>query len=225
MRGRVLGGAIFNVGRQAGTTRGTQMNKHTNRIRASWRRMLPVVAIGVGMTIVVSSPAEATIFERFEYADTFEAAFPICGVDVDYTDEFSGKGHIREGKGKQAGAFFVQDNFSGVETFTNPDNGNFFTISHNGIYKNIKATLVEGNVFEFVDHEAGQPFVLRDMDGNVLVRDRGLISTTYLFDTGGDDVPGGDFIELLDVRVSGPHPAFFVEPGEECPLVRDLLLS
>jgi hypothetical protein len=209
----------------AGTTRGTHMNKHTKLIRASWRRMLPVVAIGVGMTIVVSSPADATIFERFDYADTVQDEFPICGVDINYAEEFSGKGHVREGKGRQAGAFFVHDNFSSSQTFTNPDNGNFFTISRDGIFKEIKATPVQGDVFEFVDHEAGQPFVLRDMDGNVLVRDRGLISITYLFDTGGDDVPGGEFIELLDVRVSGPHPGFFVEDGDECPLVRDLLLS
>ena len=41
-----------------------------------------------------------------------------------------------------------------------------------------------------------------------MLRDRGAITTTYLFDTLGDDVPGGDFIEELDVRISGPHPGF-----------------
>lgn len=200
------------------------MNDHKNRIRAPWRRMLLLsAAIGVGATLVGAGAAEATIFERFEYADTFEADFPVCGIDVHYVDEFSGKGHIRQGTGKQASAFFLHDNFSGVETFTNPVNGKFFTISHDGVFKEIKATPVDGNVFEFVDHEAGQPFVVRDMDGNVVVRDRGLISVTYLFDTGGDEFPGGDFIELLDIRVSGPHPAFFLEDGEECPTVIDLL--
>jgi hypothetical protein len=44
-----------------------------------------------------------------------------------------------------------------------------------------------------------------------------------LFDTGGDEVPGGEFIELLDVRVSGPHPGFFLEDGDECPTVVELL--
>jgi len=173
--------------------------------------------------MALAGPAEATIFDRFEFADTFEAAFPVCGIDIDYVDEFSVNGHIRQGKGKQEGAFFLHEKLSSVETFTNPDNGKFFTISHDRILNQIKATPVEGNVFEFVDHEAGQPFVVRDMDGNVLLRDRGLISVTYLFDTGGDDVPGGEFVELLDIRVSGPHPGFFLEPGDECDTVIDLL--
>lgn len=180
-------------------------------------------AIGAGAIFVGADAVEATIFERFEYSETFEASFPLCGIPVDYVDEFSGKGHIRQGKGRQAGAFFLQDNYSGVETFTNPVNGKFFTVSHDGIFKEIKATPVGDGVFEFVDHEAGQPFVVRDMDGNVLLRDRGLISFTYLFDTGGDALPGGEFIELLDVRVSGPHPGFFLEDGDECPAVVELL--
>ncbi len=200
-----------------------QMNDHSHQIRGPWRRILLMVAIGAGATFVGAGSAEAAIFERFEYGDTVEADFPVCGIDIHYMDEFSGKGHIRQGKGKQAGAFFLQDNYSGVETFTNPANGKFFTISHNGIFKEIKATPVGDNVFEFVDHEAGQPFVVRDMDGNVLLRDRGLISVTYLFDTGGDDVPGGEFVELLDIRVAGPHPGILLEDGEECPTVVDLL--
>jgi len=36
--------------------------------------------------------------------------------------------------------------------------------------------------------------------------DRGAIRQTYLFDTEGDHTPGGVFLELLEERVSGPHP-------------------
>lgn len=199
------------------------MKNDVQRGRRTWGRLSLLVALGAGATVVGAGAAEATIFERFEYADTFEAEFPICGIDVHYVDEFSGKGHVRQGKGHQAGAFFLQDNYSAVETFTNPVNGKFFTVSHDGIFKEIKATPVGDDLFEFVDHEAGQPFVVRDMDGNVLLRDRGLISATYLFDTGGDEMPGGEFIELLDIRVSGPHPGFFLEDGDECPTVVALL--
>lgn len=199
------------------------MTNHAHRGRGARGRMLLCVAIGAGAIFVGASAAEATILERFEYAETVEADFPLCGIDVHYVDEFSGKGHIRQGKGRQAGAFFLQDNYSGVETFTNPVNGKFFTVSHDGIFKEIRATPVGDDVFEFVDHNAGQPFVVRDMDGNVLLRDRGLISFTYLFDTGGDELPGGEFIELLDIRVSGPHPGFFLEDGEECPAIVELL--
>jgi hypothetical protein len=173
--------------------------------------------------MALTGPAEATIFDRLDDSGTVEDSFPVCGIDIEYEDNFSVRGHIRKGKGKRAGAFFLHQRVSSVETFTNPENGHFFTVSHDLLFKEIKATPVEGNVFEFVDHESGQPFVVRDSDGNVLLRDRGLISFTYLFDTGGDDEPGGEFIAPLDLRVSGPHPGFFLEEGDECPTVIDLL--
>ena len=57
----------------------------------------------------------------------------------------------------------------------------------------------------------------------VLVRDRGAIRETYLFDTEGDDTPGGIFLELLEERVSGPHPGFFMSDDEFCAVVTPLL--
>jgi hypothetical protein len=193
---------------------------------AKWRRMALVAAIGLGAGLVAAGTASATMFQKVEpYAGVDN--FPIdgyCGLaEVQLNVEFSGKVHIREGKGKQASAFFFHDNYSALETITNRQNGKFFTISHDGVNKDIRATRVEGSIFEFVSQDVGQPFVVRDMDGNVVLRDRGAIAFTYLFDTLGDDVPGGDFIEDLDVRVSGPHPAFFSEPGDECATVVEMI--
>jgi hypothetical protein len=199
------------------------MNEGPGKRRGRWRQLLLLIAVGAGATFAGAGTADATIFERFEYAETEEADFPLCGIDVHYESEWEGRVHIREGKGDRAGAFFLQDNYSGLETITNPENGKFLTISHDGVFKEIKATPVGDDVFEFVDHEAGQPFVVRDMDGKVVLRDRGLISWTYLFDTGGDEFPGGEYLELLDVRVSGPHPGFFLDDGDECPTVIELL--
>jgi hypothetical protein len=183
--------------------------------------MALVVSIGLGAGLVAAGPANATMFQKVTpYAGVDN--FPIdgyCGLPaVQLNVEFSGRTLIREGKGKQDGAFFFHDNFSVVETITNRDNGKFFTISHDGVYKDVRATRVgDSSIFEFVSQDAGQPFVVRDMDGNIVLRDRGSIAFTYLFDTLGDDFPGGDFIEELDVRISGPHPGFFVE--DECPAV------
>ena len=161
---------------------------------------------------------------RFQYADEDHFAFPYCDLDEVQVDVvFSGKGHIRSGKGKTAGAFYLHDNNSAVETWTNPENGKFVTISRHAVFQDIKATRVEGSVFEFVSHEVGQPFVLRDMHGNVVLRDRGLIAYTYLFDTLGDDEPGGDWLGEPDVRVSGPHPGFFLGEAEECALAMELI--
>ena len=39
-------------------------------------------------------------------------------------------------------------------------------------------------------------------------RDRGSLYHHILFDTGGDEVPGGEFILDLGTDVHGPHPTF-----------------
>jgi hypothetical protein len=42
----------------------------------------------------------------------------------------------------------------------------------------------------------------------VIVRDRGVIRHTVLFDTLGDGMPGGEFLAETDTDVNGPHPGF-----------------
>ena len=175
------------------------------------KKLLASIAAAAAMSIAFVTPVDATMFQKVEpYAG--QENFPIdgfCGLEeVQLKVEFSGRFHIREGKGKQAGAFFAHDNYSVLETITNRQNNKSFTVSRDGVFQDIRATRVDGSIFEFVSHEVGQPFVVRDMDGNVVLRDRGAITFTYLFDTLGDDEPGGEFIEELDVRISGPHPGF-----------------
>ena len=75
----------------------------------------------------------------------------------------------------------------------------------------LRATRIEGTIFEFVTHEAGQRFAVRDMDGNVVIRDRGALTYTYLFDEQGDDAPVGTFVADIDFRISGPHPGHDVD--------------
>ena len=88
-----------------------------------------------------------------------------------------------------------KDVFHYREVWTNPDTGQWFVIRGHGLFREIRATQVEGTVYEFVAVEAGQPFVIEDAEGNVIVRDRGVIRHTILFDTLGDGQPGGEFIE------------------------------
>ena len=57
-----------------------------------------------------------------------------------------------------------------------------------------KATHVSGTIFEFTSVNAGQPFVVRDSDGNLILRDRGVIRQVIQVDTLGDVVPGGAFV-------------------------------
>ena len=76
-------------------------------------------------------------------------------------------------------------------------------------FQEVKATQVEGTIYEFTQKDAGQPFVVEDSSGRVVLRDRGSIRFHVVFDTKGDGEPGGEFVEFLGFEVHGPHPGFF----------------
>ena len=77
------------------------------------------------------------------------------------------------GKNGDESAFFVSDNYSYRQVHTNLDTGEWFVVRGNGLFTDVKATRVEGSIFEYVTVEAGQPFVVEDSAGNVVLRDRG----------------------------------------------------
>jgi hypothetical protein len=87
----------------------------------------------------------------------------------------------------------------------------------------VKATPLRENVFEFKVPEAGAVAVVRDMNGNVVLRDRGAVWRTFVFDTLGDSEPGGEVLEESIDRVSGPHPLLDMEEAALCDMVNDLI--
>ena len=99
------------------------------------------------------------------------------------------------------------DNYEYSDTWTNLANGRSLTIWGNAVFRDVKATHVEGSIFQFTTVESGRPFNLADASGRVLLRDRGAIRETYLFDTRGDDVPGGIFLESSRCGCPGRTPA------------------
>ena len=111
-------------------------------------------------------------------------------------------GHFRTrvGKGKTDTAFFINNNYSYHRT-THPTNAPTpgarpLTATGNGVFNEIKATRVEGNIFEFEAVEAGEILRMYDSAGNLVPARHEAPSTVHaLFDTGGDDVPGAKFIE------------------------------
>jgi hypothetical protein len=108
-------------------------------------------------------------------------------------------------------------------TSTNPATGEFVVVRGNGIVKEVQARQVEGSVVTFLVHEAGQPFVVEDSSGRVVLRDRGMITLSWVFDTLADNEPGGVFLEgPAVVRVSGPHPGF-EEASDFCALMTSLI--
>jgi hypothetical protein len=171
-------------------------------------RTWSLVAFAAAVLAFGTSVAWATVVEKGFYSDSYAFTYDDCGFEVAGEGTASGHFRIRAGKGETDRAFFVSDNFSYEETHTNVETGAFLTIKGNGVFNEIKATHVSGNIFEFEAVEAGQPFVVYDSDGDLVLRDRGSIHHHALFDVGDDDVPGAELIEYLGGDVHGPHPGF-----------------
>ena len=190
----------------------------------------PLPAIGlIAMLVVLAGPirAQAVVTDREHYSFTDSFQDVICGVEVRHDTEDSGIAHIRVGKNGLASAFFGINNYEGKSTLTNEANGNFLTIEHNGNIVDTTGKRVSGTVFKFTTLEAGQPIVIRDMTGQVVSRDAGVIRETYLFDTLGDDTLGGLYLEQLGLLVKGPHPLLpgYFDEEAFCAIVQPLLLG
>jgi hypothetical protein len=155
---------------------------------------------------LAAGPVGATVILRDHYSDDYGFSFDDCGFWMDVSGHAEGTAHFRVGKGDLTTAFFSHNNYSVRETWTRRDTGDFFTIAANGLFQETKATPVGGTIFEFTSVNAGQPFTVTDSDGNVVVRDRGVIRQVIQFDTLGDNVPGGEFVVDVSFSVSGPHP-------------------
>jgi len=116
--------------------------------------------------------------------------------------------------------FFVHQSFTFREVRTNTLTGEWFVVSGHSTTRDVKATRVAGSVYEVTQVLSGQPFVVTDSSGRVVLRDRGSIRFHYTFDTGGDNQPGGQAIDFLGVEVHGPHPGFTTT---DCRIAGDLV--
>ena len=177
--------------------------------RRTLRLATAVVAAGVLMSLAVwSQAARATIFDKGFYEVPYTFSYDDCGFQVEVEGVASGQFRLRTGKGDQASAFFARDTFSYREVHTNLETGLSFVVRGHGVFNEVRATPLGGTLFAFEAVEAGQPFVIEDAEGNVVVRDRGALRHRIVFDTLGDDVPGGIVIEEFESSVHGPHPGF-----------------
>ncbi len=168
---------------------------------------LLVAAAGVMLALgICAGPAGATVIHEGTDSGTDHFTDDGCGFTLVVDVTFQTRTLLRVDQMGQA--FLEHTIFRATETVTNPATGGYFYIVHRGLYHEIKATQVDGTVYEFVAVEAGQPFVIEDAAGTVVSRDRGVIRHRFLFDTLGDSQPGGDFIVELSDDVHGPHPAF-----------------
>jgi hypothetical protein len=176
----------------------------------------------VAALLAMALPAQATVIAHEHYTDSGTDEFTECGFDIRVDFTASGNLRTRAGKHDLDTAFFGLDNYEFTAKWTNTANGRFFTVWGNGVFRDVKATHVEGSIFRFTTVDSGRSFNVVDASGRVVLRDRGSVRETYLFDTEGDDVPGGIFLEQLSLRLSGPHPSF-VSHEEFCAGITPLL--
>lgn len=169
--------------------------------------------VAAALLAAMAAPAHSTVREKFRLQEEW-AYTEDCGFAVEVTGSRSDLFMIREGKNQDAGAFPVLNRVTWRETWTNAESGDWFVIRGSATFNEVGATHVEGSIFEFRAVEAGQPFVVEDSDGNVVARNRGSVHFSYLFDTQGDDEPGGEWVANTDFRIAGPHPSIFSHPCE-----------
>jgi hypothetical protein len=173
--------------------------------RGARRKRLAAALGAIALLGFGAAPAGATVIGRVNFSGTESFAIEDCEFPLQVEETFRVQAHLRVDAGGQA--FLQEASVSFREIVTNPETGGWFVVRGHVQAHEIKATLVEGTVYEFVGIQAGQPFVIEDSAGNIIVRDRGVIRDTFLFDTLGDSRPGGEFLEGTSV-VHGPHPSF-----------------
>jgi hypothetical protein len=198
------------------------MTKRSRPVPGLRRSLATTAALALAALACAALPAQAQVINHEHFEFTFSEESELCGIAVHQDSEVSFTEHLRVGKGEAESAFLVHVTFQYTDTFTNPATGEFLVIEGHAVFQDIKATRVEGSVFRFTSVEAGQVVVLRDSSGRVVLRDRGVIRSTLLFDTLGDDTPGGEELgERVTVRLAGPHPSF--DEDAFCAAVEDLI--
>ena len=163
------------------------------------------------VTLFAAAPASAKPLVHEHYSGTDSFDFADCGFVIHNDVTFSGLFLLKPGKhGDPTPRLF--DNYVSHERLS--ANGKFVTIDHNGLYKDLHVTRIEGTIYEFVVMEAGRPFTLRDMNGSLIFKDRGLLLASFRVDTLGDSDLGNDvFVDgsFSVLRDSGSHPGFYVD--------------
>ena len=173
------------------------------------KRML--IAALAAVALAVPTAANASPLEREIYSGTDSYDFDDCGFVIHNETTFSGLFMLKAPRGDDSLPLFF-DNYEVHEVLT--ANGRKLIADHQGLVKDVRITLVEGTIYQIEAMEAGQPFVVRNSEGNILFRDRGLLRVTFPVDTLGDDDPENDvFVEgsyelLAD---HGRHPVFYLD--------------
>ncbi len=184
------------------------------------KRML-IAALAV-VALAVPTAAHARPLEREIYSGTDSFDFDGCGFVIHNEVSFKGLFMLKAPRGNDSLPLFF-DNYRTHEVLT--ANGRTVVVDHQGLVKDVSITHVEGTIYQIESMNVGQPLVVRDSEGNLLFRDRGLLRVTFQVDTLGDEDPLNDeFVEgsfelLAD---NGRHPVFYLD---FCAVMEDYFFS
>ena len=184
------------------------------RDRHARRTLAGILAIAAAL-VLVAAPASAKPLVREHYSGTDSFDFDDCGFTIHDDVTFRGLFMLKPGQHGDPTPR-LSDNYDSHEVLS--ANGKFFTIDHNGLYKDLHVTNVEGTLYRFVAKESGRPFTVRDMNGAVVFKDRGLLVTTFVVDTLGDsDLDNDVFVDgsFSLLKDAGSHPGFYADFCED----------
>ena len=165
----------------------------------------------VAALFLVAAPASAKPLDHEHYSGTDSFDFDGCGFTIHDDVTFHGLFMLKPGRHGDPTPL-LSDNYDSHEVLS--ANGKFFTIDHNGLYKDLHVTNVGGTLYQFVSKESGHPYTVRDMTGAVVFKDRGVLFTTFVVDTLGDsDLDNDVFIDgsFSLLKDAGSHPAFYAD--------------
>lgn len=158
------------------------------------RRTIALAGVAAtALAVVVAAPADAALYSHDRFDFTFAETFEECGITIDHTAEGRAGFTIRTIRGTNE-AYLGWQQLSAVDTFTNPANGHFFTISNRSLFRETSGTHVERDIWSFESKTSGASFTVRDASGRVLYRDSGTIRMVTTYDLLGDGQPGGEQI-------------------------------
>ncbi|HSV41428.1 MAG TPA: hypothetical protein VLI04_21875 [Nocardioidaceae bacterium] len=159
------------------------------------------VTMGVAASLVPAG-AQAELYDGGRFTDSFVETVSECGFKklvhvVDISVVYKLRTIVDDGQTE----YLFQAIQHSVETYTNPKNGRWFTLAVDANHRETDGHHVEGTIWEFTAKGSGASFTVTDESGAVIFRDTGTYETTFLFETFGDDSPGGEVLseELIDL--------------------------
>lgn len=179
------------------------------------RRLLTLcasAALTTGLLVGLQAPAEAhdrptRPYEQGTNDDSYSDDDTECGFTFHIEGRFRNRYKIYRAP-HSSEAFLLHSWYRWEETLTNPANGKRMYVSGTGYFREVKATHLEGTLYEFIVVESGAPFTVRDSRGRIVLADRGTQVFRSVQDTLGDGLPSSEEVSVEVIKSRGHFPSW-----------------